>query len=155
MNVLFVCRGNVFRSMSAEYLMRSYLLTHDITGIFVSSAGTEADPQSSFPETLARLQMYWCDASAHKQIKLTADLLKEADLVVCMSESHRNVVRELWYDAVLFNEIAYGKWEDLMDDAEYGEKYGYDYDLWKYVEFIVDYIHDAIPTIVEKIQKSQ
>lgn len=46
-----------------------------------------------------------------------------------MAEHHRTVVRELGYDAVLFNEIAYGKSEDLMDDTEYGDKYGYDYDL--------------------------
>ena len=55
MNVLFVCTGNVFRSMSAEYLMNKYLNDNAITNISVSSAGTTAHPQPSFPETLDRL----------------------------------------------------------------------------------------------------
>jgi hypothetical protein len=72
-----------------------------------------------------------------------------------MAERHRTVVRELGYYAVLFNEIAYWTTEDVMDDTEYWEKYGYDYDLWKYVDCIVDYIHDAVPYIVQNIQQLQ
>ena len=153
MNVLFVCTGNVFRSMSAEYLMKKYLKDHNITDISVSSAGTTAHPQPSFPETLARLLRDWCDASHHQQTKLTTDILAWKDLVICMSERHRAVVRELWYDAVLFNEIAYNISSDVMDDTEYEEKNWSNYDLWKYVDCIVDYIHDAIPFIVKNLSK--
>jgi len=135
--------------------MKKYLQDRDIIDISVSSAGTTAHPQPSFPETFARLEMYGCDASEHQQTKLTPEVLEWKDIVICMAEHHRTVVRELWYDAVLFNELTYGKSEDLLDDTEYGEKYGYDYDLWKYVDFIVDYIHDAIPYIVQNMQKSQ
>lgn len=76
MNVLFVCTGNVFRSMSAEYLMKKYLKDHNINDISVSSAGTTAHPQPSFPETLARLRKDGCDASEHQQTKLTAEVLE-------------------------------------------------------------------------------
>jgi protein-tyrosine-phosphatase len=41
--------------MAAEYLMKKYVFDHNITDILVSSAGTTAHPQPSFPETLARL----------------------------------------------------------------------------------------------------
>ena len=139
--------------MAAEYLMKKYVQDHTITDISVSSAWTTAHPQPSFPETLARLLRDWCDASNHHQTKLTADILAWKELVICMSERHRTVVRELWYDAVLFNEIAYNTTSDVMDDTEYGEKYGTEYDLWKYVDCIVDYIHDAIPFIVENLSK--
>lgn len=81
--------------MSAEYLMKKYLQDHDITDISVSSAGTTARPQPSFPETLARLEMYGCDASNHKQTKLTPEVLEGKDVVICMSEHHRTTVREL------------------------------------------------------------
>ena len=139
--------------MSAEYLMKKYLKDQNITDISVSSAGTTAHPQPSFPETFARLTKDGCDASGHIQTKLTSEVLEWKDIVICMAEHHRKVVHEFWYDAVLFNEIAYGKTEDLMDDTEYWEKYGYNYDLWKYVDCIVDYIHDAIPYIIEKLIK--
>jgi len=141
--------------MSAEYLMKKYLQDHNINDISVSSAGTTAHPQPSFPETLARLRKDWCDPSHHKQTKLAPEVLESKDLVICMAERHRTVVREFGYDAVLFNEIAYNLTSDVMDDTEYWEKYGYGYDLWKYVDTIVDYIHDAIPYIVQNIQKRQ
>jgi len=51
----------------------------------------------------------------------------------------------------LFNEIAYNKTEDVLDDAEYAEQYGPDFDIEEYVHTIVDYIHDAIPFIMEHI----
>ena len=119
----------------------------------VSSAGTTARPQPSFPETLARLQSYGCDASNHHQTKLSKEVLADKDVVICMSECHRAVVRELGYDAVLFNEITYNKTEDLMDDTEFGNKYGRDYDIGKYAEAIVDYIHDAMPSVIKNISK--
>lgn len=40
-----------------------------------------------------------------------------------------------------------------MDDGEYGEKYGQDYDLSAYIKTIVDYIHEAMPFILEQIKK--
>jgi protein-tyrosine-phosphatase len=80
--------------MSAEYLMKKYLEDHNISDISVSSAGTTARPQPSFPETLARLQTYGCDATAHQQTKLSAEILSDKDVVICMAEHHRTVVRE-------------------------------------------------------------
>lgn len=81
--------------MSAEYLMKKYLQDFNISDVSVSSAGTTARPQPSFPETLARLEMYGCDASTHQQTKLTQEVLQDKDLVICMSEHHRARVREL------------------------------------------------------------
>lgn len=133
--------------------MRKYFQDHNISWVIVSSAGTVAHPEPPFAETVARLKYYGCDPSNHHQTKLTEEVLQDKDLVICMAEHHRIRVREFGFDAVLFNELAYGKSEDLMDDTEYGEKYWYDYDLWKYVDTIVDYIHDAMPYIVKNILK--
>ena len=68
-----------------------------------------------------------------------------------MAEHHRKSVNELWFEAVLFNELAYKKTEDVLDDGEYMEINGPDFELDEYVKTIVDYIHEAIPFIMKHI----
>jgi hypothetical protein len=53
----------------------------------------------------------------------------------------------------LFNEIAYKKTEDILDDAEYAQQNGPDFDMDTYVYTIVDYIHEAIPFVMKNILK--
>lgn len=139
--------------MSAEYLSRKYIEDHQIKNIFVSSAWTKARPESPFSRTLERLHHYWCDASGHKQTKISPELLAEQDLIICMAEHHRQSVNELWFEAVLFNEIAYGKTENVLDDTEYANQYWPDFDLDTYIYTIVDYLHDAIPFVIGNILK--
>lgn len=95
MKILYICTGNIFRSMSAEYLSKKYIQDHQIKNFFVSSAGTSARPQRPFPRTLERLEFYGCDASGHKQTKISPELLTEQDLIICMAEHHRQRVNEL------------------------------------------------------------
>ncbi len=153
MNILYVCTGNIFRSMSAEYLTKKYIQEHTIENILVRSAGTKARPEEPFPRTLERLSYYWCDASAHQQTKINPELLAQQDIIICMAEYHRQIVRDLWFDAVLFNEIAYGKSEDVLDDTEYMNQYGPDFDIVTYMHTIIDYIHEAVPFIINNITK--
>lgn len=95
MNILFVCTGNTFRSMSGEYLLKKALQDAGISNVQVRSAGTIAKPNTIYQETLDRLALYGCDASHHKQTKLTKELCKEQDLIICLSEHHRTTVHEL------------------------------------------------------------
>ena len=137
--------------MSAEYLSKKYIKDQIIWNITIGSAWTKARPELPFPRTLERLNVYWCDASVHQQRKISPEILEQQDLIICMAEHHRQSVNELWFEAVLFNEIAYGKSEDVLDDTEYMQINGPDIDLEDYVITIVDYIHEAIPHIMEQI----
>jgi len=141
--------------MSAEYLTKQYIKDHQIPNISVSSAGTRARPEQPFPRTVAKLKTYGIDASTHQQTKINPELLAKQDIIICMAEHHRQSVRELGFDAVLFNEIAYGKSEDVLDDVEYMNQYGPDFELDAYIYSIVEYIHDAIPNIVQQILQKQ
>ena len=137
--------------MSAEYLSKKYIKDQIIWNITISSAWTKARPELPFPRTLERLNVYWCDASVHHQRKISPEILEQQDLIICMAEHHRQSVNELWFEAILFNEIAYGKSEDVLDDTEYMQINGPDIELEDYVISIVDYIHEAIPHIMEQI----
>jgi hypothetical protein len=68
-----------------------------------------------------------------------------------MAEHHRQIIRELWFDAVLFNEIAYNTRKNVLDDTEYMNQYWPDLDLNEYVPKIVDYIYKAIPFVIKNI----
>lgn len=54
---------------------------------------------------------------------------------------------------MLFNEIAYNKTEDLLDDTEYMQINGPNIEIDRYAKTIVDYIHEAIPFIIKNIIK--
>ena len=139
--------------MSAEYLTKKYIEDNHIQNVSISSAGTTARPSKPFSRTLERLALYGCDASKHQQTKVSAELLAQQDLIICMAEHHRQTIRELWYDAILFNEIAYGKSEDVLDDTEYMNQYGPNIELDAYAYMIVDYLHEAIPFVMKHIIK--
>lgn len=151
MNILYVCTWNIFRSMSAEYLSKKYLNDNDIDDVAVSSAWTLAHQEAPYPMTVKKLYSFGCDVSDHQQRKINQELLSAQDLIICMAEHHRQSIKDLWFDAVLFNEIAYNTTEDLLDDTEYIQIHWPDFDLDDYVETIVDYIHDAIPFIIKNI----
>lgn len=68
-----------------------------------------------------------------------------------MSEHHRQSVLELWFKSVLFNEIAYGKSEDILDDTEYRLIHWLDFDMDEGIKSVIDYIYQAIPTIIKNI----
>jgi protein-tyrosine phosphatase len=50
-SILFVCTGNIFRSMIAEYALKAMLDPRSL--IRVSSAGTVALPQAMHPDMIA------------------------------------------------------------------------------------------------------
>ena len=55
-NILFVCNGNVFRSVSAEYSLKKYISDNGIKGFKVSSAGVTAGKQPIDPKVRGCLE---------------------------------------------------------------------------------------------------
>ena len=116
--VLFVCTGNTFRSLIAEYCLAHFLKTNAISGISVSSAGTVAQPAVPDPRTIAELNKLGIHVS-HRQRKLTRSLLRESDLVIAMAKDHQDFIRENFGESVpLFLEITKGIQESVYDGGE-------------------------------------
>ena len=90
--VLFVCTGNVFRSLTAEYALRAAL--NGRAGIAVASAGTADYAHTVMPEIREYLLSRGLDVSAHRRRTLTQAMVEEAHLVVAMSLDHRDFIRE-------------------------------------------------------------
>jgi protein-tyrosine-phosphatase len=91
--VLFVCTGNIFRGLAAEYALREALHT---TGrdIVVESAGTEDFPHVVKPVVANYLLTKGLDVTAHRRRTLTPQMLDRPGLVIAMSTDHVTTLRE-------------------------------------------------------------
>jgi protein-tyrosine phosphatase len=102
--VLFVCTGNTCRSPMAAGLARKMLaeragckvadLVHK--GIHVVSAGVFAgDGAHATPEAVQAAHRHGADISHHRSRKITRELIQDANMVFCMTDSHMAQVLDL------------------------------------------------------------
>ena len=112
MKVLFVCTGNVFRSLTAEYALRRAR-----TDLVIASAGTEDYPHVVRPEVSDYLRQKGFDVSAHRRRTLTRDMLDH--FVIAMSLDHRDFIHAHYGKEVpVFLECCGGAAEALLDLEE-------------------------------------
>jgi protein-tyrosine-phosphatase len=112
--VLFVCTGNVFRSLTAEYALRAAL--HPRTEFLVASAGIDDRAQAVPPEIVDYLRQKNFDVSSHRRRTLTRQLVDAADVVIAMSLDHRDFIRVRFGRRVpVFLECCAHRSEALLD----------------------------------------
>ncbi len=86
--ILFVCTGNSCRSVMAEYMLKKVLAGRD--DVEVASAGTSVFIRSgASSETIAVLRREGMDAAFHQAQPLNLIMLKKADLILVMTNTHR------------------------------------------------------------------
>lgn len=114
--VLFVCTGNIFRSLTAEHALRHVLFhRHDV---HVSSAGTVDFPHVVRPNVRAYLLAKGLDVSRHQRRTLTDAILRQSDLAIAMSLDHQAFMQERFgHRAPLFLE-ACGELAAALPDIE-------------------------------------
>lgn len=87
--IMFVCTGNTCRSPMAEGALKKLLKNNQIENIRVISSGTAAAtgyPATAFAVEAARI---WdADILSHASQPLTAELIKQSDLILALSSSH-------------------------------------------------------------------
>lgn len=106
-HVVFVCTGNIFRSLSAEFGMRAT----DHAGAYVfASAGTSTHLRRRLrSDVLDANAAYGIDAATHESRPLTQAIVDSADLLVAMDETHQKHIRDTFNrHAPLFLEISRG-----------------------------------------------
>jgi len=103
-NILLVCSGNTCRSPMAAGIARQLLAERrgippqelEASGLTVVSAGIGAAagaPPSQ--EAIQQMRQEGIDLSSHLSRPVTADLVHEADLILCMTARHRSAVLSL------------------------------------------------------------
>lgn len=113
-DVLFVCTGNIFRSLTAEYALRRH-----VPEIIVASAGTDDYPHVVRPNVRDYLLSRGLDVAAHRRRTLTREILGRARTVIAMSIDHqRFLAQRFGLKAPVFLEACGGACEALPDIEE-------------------------------------
>jgi protein-tyrosine phosphatase len=155
--ILFVCTGNIFRSMSAEYCLKKYLRENKIKNIEVSSAGTVAQVQPADPVVVKTLREFGINPSKHVQRKLTKKILKENDIIIVMAKMHQDYIKDHFgLEVPLYNQITFNKpvsVDDINDVYPNWNDENMRPKVAKHLEKIVRYIHKTIPKLTTQIEK--
>ena len=87
MNVIFVCTGNTCRSPMAEY----YLKAKNLSNVFVKSRGFGGGENAN-ENSVKVMSEVGIDITAHKSQPITKDDVENADKIICMSNSHKQLL---------------------------------------------------------------
>lgn len=93
LEVLVVCSGNICRSPIGEMYLQHFLGSPDQSGVHVSSAGTIASngyPAMDYMIDIANAE--GLNLADHRSRRLTSDIVKESDLILVATESHRDAI---------------------------------------------------------------
>lgn len=123
--ILFVCSGNVFRSLSAEYCLEKILKQKKNTAWQVISAGITAKPQLIHPQTRLTLAKLGITDVRHKQHKLNKKMLLDAHVVIGMAQNHLDFMKKnfKFTKTWLFNQVALGKNKSILDIEDTVKEY--------------------------------
>ena len=150
--ILFVCTGNIFRSLTAEYALRQVWGAR--SDIMVASAGTEDFPHVVNPYVKDYLLTRGLDVSRHYRRTLTAQILEEPGPVIAMSTEHRSVLAERFNrrGVPLFTEACGIPGEPLPDvDEAVRDHKANPIAVGMHIRMIIDRIIELTPQLANRL----
>ena len=153
-SILFICTGNVFRSMSAEHLFRKHLSERGFTGWKVASAGIVARPEPLDPKTIEVLEKMGVKIN-HRQKKLTRQMLDDYDIIVPMAANHLQFINAKFgfKNAFLFNDLALNKKSSIWDVEDKVKNMQNRASVEKIIEKTIKEIQQNIPKLFRNVSE--
>lgn len=154
MKIMFICTGNICRSAMADWLLKKKLEDKHIENIEVCSCGVYAQDYD-VPTWEARSVMkdeYGVDMSKHRAQNIKRSDIKNMDLILCATSSHKNAVLDMYPD--LKGKI-YTMKEYVNYDREYHDKVNIEdpwgYDIETYRSCVAE-IDECLELLIKKIK---
>lgn len=149
MNILFVCTGNTCRSAMAEGMLKAMLKEKGMDHIHVSSAGIlAASGEGASLPSISVMSEIGVDLKNHRARQVSTKLVKEADLILTMTEGHKNAIQSwepsVWKKIYTLKEYAGIAGRDISDP------YGLPEEEYRRTR---EELRQALEKIIEKIGK--
>jgi protein-tyrosine-phosphatase len=143
--LLFVCSGNICRSPLAEVMARAALAAAGIEAV-VQSCGTSAlTGQRAEDGARSAAADLGLQLDAHRAQPVTRDLVNAASLVVCVTDRHRDHVRQFFPH----QRAKILSFDELTGFGDIPDPYGGDAADYRALR---DQLEDGMPKIIERIK---
>lgn len=119
MRILFVCTGNTCRSPMAEGILKSIGNKNNMD-LEIKSVGISVyDGEKASKNSIEAMKKIGIDISEHEATQLRRDLVEEADLILTMSNSHKEFILSNYPSSrnklFTLTEYVYGVEKDIED----------------------------------------
>lgn len=149
--IITVCTANICRSPMAAALLHHALAAQPepLRSLKVISAGVAARVGEAASEnSVIALKKVGIDLTNHRSQPLTQQMLDEAFMVLCMTESHRAMI-QVQADPIPQNLFLFREFLSGDDDREIGDPYGGPLRIY---EMVRDEMVEAVPSLVERLK---
>lgn len=134
-SVLMVCAGNICRSPTAEYLLKSKLQESEKKTVNVASAGLTALEGKSADNTAQGIaKTFDIDMTPHKGQQLNSKLINDNSLILVMEQRHLTDLLGQ-YPQARGKTFLLGKW---INDAEIPDPYRQSHEAFEHVYQLID-----------------
>ncbi len=100
MRILFICTGNTCRSPMAQETARLLINKLGLEGFEAASAGLFAESgMHASAGAQAAVRLIGGDLSDHRARSVKADIVEDAELILCMTTSHKTLLLRRYPDA--------------------------------------------------------
>jgi protein-tyrosine-phosphatase len=148
MKIMFICTGNICRSAMAHWLMKKKLQEKNINNIEVYSSGIYAMAgDGSTDEAIEVMEEYGVDLKQHRATVTSSSNIKEMDLILCMTASHRQTLIQMYPN--LTNKIYTLKEYVGIDEIDIKDPWGYGIVTYRYCAAEIDMCLDKL---IQKLQ---
>ncbi len=100
--VLFICTGNTCRSPMAQAIFNKYCADNGIDAAADSAGIAAASGMPASENSVLVMKEIGVDLSSHSAKPISRELLEAADLIVCMSEGHAEMLKAAGFGAIVF-----------------------------------------------------
>ena len=147
---MFICTGNICRSAMAHKMLEKKLKDNNITNVEVFSCGISAETGDT-PTFAAHevMQEYNIDMSTHHATHIANSNIKDMDLILCATTSHKNTVLQA-YPSLVGKVFTMKEYIDPnAKDIDIKDPWGYSISIYR---FCASEIENCLDKLITKLK---